>query len=129
MRCSRSGRAFTTHRNHFDEVMPLARRAHFDDVGPKLIGPFVELRNLFRVRDATPVRRKPSAEHVCDEHQLGVLADRAIDAGRIAERGRCPDQFGVRIADLMLCESTTFELVDEMTARQSMIDDARYTEA
>ncbi len=64
------------------------------------------------------------AEHVGDDAQLVVVADRAVGRGLGADVARRPDQLGVRIADLGTADPAQTNLVDEHPTGQSVVDDA-----
>jgi hypothetical protein len=102
--------------------MPRTFDAHFDDIGPKVVAAAVQFVHLATGRDATAVGGKASTEHVRDQHQLCLFADWTVDTRGVANEARCPNQFGVSVAYLMLREAAAPELVHEVLPSQTMVD-------
>ncbi len=103
--------------------MPAARHTGLDDVRGEVVGALVQGRHLLGRRHAPTLGRQARPEDVGDESQCGVLADRTRRAALCADVARRSDQFGVGVAHLVLSESPAPELVDEVTARQPVVDD------
>jgi hypothetical protein len=103
-------------------VVPGTLDAHLDDVRPQVVGTPVQFMHFAAGRDATTVRRKTGAEHVGDEHQLCLFADGAVDTRRVTNETGGSNEFRMSVAHLMLRQAATPKLVDEMLARQTMID-------
>jgi hypothetical protein len=122
-----SGRRLGTGRraangNDPQKVMPRALDTHFDDIGPKVVGSPVQFVHFASGRDATAMSRKTSTEHVGDQHQLRLFTDRAVDTRGVTNEACGSNEFGMCVAYLMLCQSPTTELVDEVLTRQAMVD-------
>jgi hypothetical protein len=103
--------------------MPLAVDADLNNVSPEVIGASVQFVHFAAVRDASPVGRKTSSEHVRDKNQFGVFTNRAINSRKVGKEFRGSDELGMRIADLMLRKSTAAILVNEMLPGQPVIND------
>ncbi len=112
-----------TDREHLQQVVPAARGAGLDYVSGELVGSGVELGQLRGGADTAAVGRKAGAEHIGDQMQIVLAADRAGDTGRAAHVASRPDELGVSIANLVLAEAATAELVDQMAAREAVVDD------
>ena len=102
--------------------MPTTRDARLHHIGSQLVGPCIQLGQLGCGTDATTVRWQPRAEHVGDETQLQLTADRAGDGGRSADVARGANQLGMGIADLVLAKPSAVKLVDQVPTRQPMVD-------
>ena len=61
-------------------------------------------------------------EHISDEHELVFAADRTRRARFFAEVACRTHEFGMRIAHLVLTKATSSILVDEVLARETMVD-------
>lgn len=108
---------------HLQQVVPAARGAGLDDVGGELVGSGVELRQLLGGADAAAVGRKAGAEHIGDQTQVVLGTDRAGDTGPAAYVASRADELGVSIANLVLAQTATTELVDQVAAREAVVDD------
>lgn len=62
-------------------------------------------------------------EHVRQQNQFVVVADRAIDPGGFAHETRRTDEFRMSITNLVLCEPTASKLVDQVLTSEAMVDD------
>ncbi len=62
-------------------------------------------------------------EHVRDDLQLRLLADRAVGLGLDADVARSPDQFGVGVAHLVATQATQPDLIDQHPSCQAVIHD------
>ena len=103
-------------------MVPAARHTRLHHVRSEVVGAPVETTQFLGRAHTPAVRRKPRTEHIGDEPQLGCLADGAVDGGRCPHVLRSTDELGMRVAHLILPESSTEELVDEMTSREAMVD-------
>ena len=56
-------------------------------------------------------------------HHFLLAADRTRHRGRGTDVFRCPDQFGMCIANLVLSQPAATELIDEVATCQSVVDD------
>lgn len=119
-----TGRTPRTDGQDSEQVVPPTLDACFDHVRRQIIGSPVDRRHLSCSRHTPTLRRQTRTEHVRHQAQLRLLADRAGDAAFRSDIARRPNQFGVRIADFVLTETTASELVDEMSARQTVVDHA-----
>lgn len=108
---------------HFQQVVPAARGAGLDHVGGELVGSGVQFGEFLGGADAAAVGRKAGAEHIGDQTQVVLAADRAGDTGRAAHVASGADELGVGIANLVLTQTAATELVDQMAAREAMVDD------
>ena len=108
---------------HLQQVVPAARGAGLDDVSGELVGSGVQLGQLLGGADAAPVGGKAGAEHIGDQAQLVLATDRAGDTGRAAHVASGADELGVGIANLVLAQTAATELVDQMAAREAVVDD------
>lgn len=104
-------------------MVPAARGAGLDDVSGELVGSGVQLGQLLGGADAAPVGGKAGAEHIGDQAQLVLATDRAGDTGRAAHVASGADELGVGIANLVLAQTAATELVDQMAAREAVVDD------
>jgi SAM-dependent methyltransferase len=112
----------TADRQHPQQMVPAALDAGLDHVRGQIVRSLIERRHLRRRRDAPPLCRQTGAEHVGHESQLRGLTDRADRPALGADVACRADQLGMRVADLVLTEPAATELVDQMTAGQSVID-------
>ncbi len=69
------------------------------------------------------MRRQSRPEHVSDEEELFFAADRAGHRCRGAHIARRAQQFGMGIAHLVLTEPAPMELIDQVPARQTVVND------
>ena len=104
-------------------MVPTTSGARLDDVCRKIVAAAAECLHLRSGGHHPAERRQPGPEYVGDEHDLTFLADRAAHLGGRTEIGCCPDELGMRVAHLVLAETTTPELVDEVTTRKAVVDD------
>ena len=104
-------------------MVPAARGAGFDDVSSELVGSGVQLGELLGSADAAAVGRKAGAENIGDQTQIVLATDRAGDTGRAAHVAGGADELGVGIANLVLAQTAATELVDQMAAREAVVDD------
>ncbi len=73
---------------------------------------------------AATVGRQPGPEHVGDQDELVLLADRAGHPRLIADVQRGPDQLGVCVAHLITAQATAPVLVDQGAPGQAVVDGA-----
>jgi hypothetical protein len=103
--------------------MPATIDARLNDVRIEFVNPALELREIGLGSDATTMCRQTRAEHIGDQNELHLLADRAGDTGGCAEILGGPDELGVGIAQLIATQASATELVDDRAAFEAMIDD------
>ena len=118
----------TPHSQHAQQVVPTAVDARLHHVGGEFVGSTVEGAQFGRRRHAPTVLGQPWSEDVRHQAQPGTVTDRARHRRRRTHVLSGADEFGVRITHLILTEPTALELVDEMTARETVIDHTCATE-
>ena len=104
--------------------MPAATGTDLDDVRREVVRSLVQLREFAGPTDAAPIRRKTRTKDVCHETQLRCFADRTVDPRRVTQLACRTKQLGMGIAHLMLSQPAPMKLVDQVTPRQPVIDDA-----
>ena len=100
----------------------MAADAGLDDVGVQLVAPAVEHSELLGCRHASPVGRQARSEHVRDEPELVRVTDRARVLGRGSDVLGGANQFGVRVAHLVLAQPPASILVDQMLPGETVVD-------
>ena len=104
-------------------MVPMTRRAHLDHVAGVVPLPFAgEPLQLLGRRDAASERGQAWSEDVRHEHELVIGTDRTRFGGDLTDLTSGTDQLGVGVAHLVTGQSTTTVLVDEVLARQSVVD-------
>ena len=74
--------------------------------------------------DAAAERRQTGPEDVGHEHDIGVLADRALDRGGLAQLAGRPHQLRVGVADVVPGQALLPVLGDQRLAREAVVDRA-----
>jgi hypothetical protein len=97
------------------------------DIGPEGFSTPLERLEFASRRDTTTMAGQARTKDVGDEDQRVFSTDRTCRRGAQTELARSTDQFGMRITDLIAAEPTPVVLVDEVPARQTMIDGPRGT--
>ena len=103
--------------------MPATIDARLNNIGVEFVNPALELREIGLGGDATTMCRQTRAEHVGDQHELHLLADRAGDTGGCAEILGSSDELGMGIAQLIATQASAPELIDDRAAFEAMIYD------
>lgn len=75
-------------------------------------------------RHAAAVLGQPRPEHVRDEAQVFLGADRTDGVGALAECLRGTDQLGMSVAHLILAEPAAAVLVQQSAPSQPVVDDS-----
>src|SRR6187549_2763725 len=88
-------------RQHTEQVVPATFGARLDDVRAQLGVAGVQLTHLLGGRDAAALGGQTSPEHVGDEFEIRLFADRAPCAGLCSDVARRPDELRMRVADLV----------------------------
>lgn len=114
--------------HHPHEVVPAAQAARFHHIGRVLscsrpsIGPALNLSHFRAGRDASPMRGKVWAKGIGHQNQTVVGADRAFDP-RFFPKVPCgTHEFGMRVTDLVDAEAAAAVFIDEVLARESVVD-------
>jgi SAM-dependent methyltransferase len=106
-------------------MVPPALGARLDNVRSELAAALcAELAKFLLGRHAPARCRQPMTEHVGDDSQLRLLANRTVGGSLGADISSGPNQFGMSITDLGSGESTDANLVHEHPTGQAMVDDA-----
>lgn len=100
----------------------MAVDAGLHHVGGEFVGTSLQLGEVGGSRHDLATRRESWTEHIGHEAQTALGADRAGDGGRHPDVASGTDQFGVRVAHLVLAKAASVELVDEVPAGQTVID-------
>jgi hypothetical protein len=109
---------------HPQQVMPPTFVACLDDIGGIFVTGALEFLDVFAVDHALAVLRQTVAEHIGHQHHIHLFADRTKSLRRLSQMFRRPDQFGMCIADSLTVDATSFELVDQRTSRELVVDDS-----
>ena len=82
-------------------MVPATVDARLHHVSIELVGASVELREVGLGGHAATMRGQPRTEHVRDEYEFDLFADRARDGARSTEVLRGANQLGMRVAHLI----------------------------
>jgi len=104
-------------------MVPATAGARLNDVGSEVVAASAEGLHLRCGGHHPPEGRQARTEHVRDEHDLALVADRATDLRGCTEVGGGADELGVGVAHLVLAQPPTPELIDEVTAGKAVVDD------
>ncbi len=89
-------------RHHTQQVMPTTVGAHLDEVRREVVTPSIQFDHFPFGGDTSTKRWQPRAEHVGDEHDFGVFANRAGNRTWFTQGAGGSDQLGMGITDLVL---------------------------
>jgi len=127
------GRPLGGNGHHAHQMVPAAQATGLHHIGRVLassgrgICPALDVGHFRAGRDASPMRREVRAKGISDQDQAVVGADGALHPRLFPKVLGRTHEFGVRIADLVDAEAATAIFIDEVLARQAVVDCAPCT--
>ena len=103
-------------------MVPGALRAHLDHIAGKVVAALRELGELGGALHATPRGRQARSEREGDQHDVGVLTDRALAGGLLADVAGSSQQLGMGVAHVEAGQPATAEFGEGVAAGEAVID-------
>ncbi len=104
------------------QMVPRTARTDLDHVAGERARPLGDGLELSTTGDAAAEGGQTGAEHIGDQDDVHVSADRTQDRGGVTALAGGPHQLGVGVADLMAGQASLAKLRQDRLARQSIVD-------